>query len=62
MTREEAIERYGEPDKMGHVTRFSDSSLYDEVCVLCGLTDGSLMMPRPNTTLNTRCVRDTVAP
>ena len=24
----------------GHVTRFSDSSLYDEVCVNCGATDG----------------------
>lgn len=26
-------------DKNGHVTRYSDSSLYDEVCVLCGGTD-----------------------
>lgn len=24
----------------GHVTRFSDSSQYDEVCVNCGATDG----------------------
>ncbi len=23
-----------------HVTRFSDSSLYDEVCINCGATDG----------------------
>ena len=26
-------------DMMGHVTRFSDSSLYDEVCINCGATD-----------------------
>lgn len=24
----------------GHLTRFSDSSVYDEVCILCGTTDG----------------------
>lgn len=24
-----------------HVTRFSDSSVYDEVCVNCGATDAS---------------------
>lgn len=29
----------GKPDEFGHVTRYSDSSLYDEVCVLCGATD-----------------------
>jgi hypothetical protein len=29
------------PDELGHVTRFSDSSLYDEVCVHCGATDTS---------------------
>ena len=40
MTREEAIERYGQPDKCGHITRFSDSSFYDEKCVMCGATDG----------------------
>ena len=28
------------PDKFGHKTRASDSSLYDEVCTLCGATDG----------------------
>ena len=28
------------PDTLGHRTRISmDSSLYDEVCVLCGATD-----------------------
>lgn len=27
-------------DSLGHRTRFSDSSLYDEVCELCGTTDG----------------------
>ena len=34
----------------GHVTRISDSSLYDEVCVNCGATDGlddSLARPCP---------------
>lgn len=29
------------PDSLGHRTRFSDSSLYDEVCVTCGATDTS---------------------
>lgn len=29
----------GPPDEMGHVTRFSDSSIYDFVCVYCGATD-----------------------
>ena len=27
-------------DHPSHVTRFSDSSFYDEICVLCGTTDG----------------------
>lgn len=26
-------------DELGHKIRFSDSSLYDFVCVLCGATD-----------------------
>ena len=32
-----------------HRTRYSDSSLYDEVCVLCGATDsrGSDALDRP---------------
>ena len=36
-------------DPNGHVTRFSDSSLYDEVCNLCGATDatGKLDLPCP---------------
>lgn len=25
----------------GHITRFSDSSLYDEICTKCGATDAS---------------------
>ncbi len=29
------------PDANGHRTRFSDSSVYDEKCVLCGGTDAS---------------------
>ena len=28
------------PTPKGHITRYSDSSLYDEVCMLCGATDG----------------------
>jgi len=28
-------------DKYGHETRYSDSSLYDEVCVKCGATDAA---------------------
>lgn len=34
----------------GHFTRFSDSSLYDEVCTNCGATDtsGKLNQPCPN--------------
>lgn len=28
------------PDPQGHVTRYSDSSQYDEVCIYCGTTDG----------------------
>ena len=29
----------GKPDKLGHITRISDSSFYDERCKLCGATD-----------------------
>lgn len=38
------------PDPLGHVTRYSDSSLYDEVCTLCGATDAGtgLRYPCPN--------------
>jgi hypothetical protein len=35
------------PDELGHVTRFSDSSLYDEVCVHCGATDAGAMLTQP---------------
>lgn len=37
-------------DENGHQTRFSDSSLYDEVCNLCGATDrgNDLRKPCPN--------------
>jgi hypothetical protein len=55
MTREEALKRYGQPNKMGHITRYSDSSVYDEKCVMCGLTDGSLMMPVKRDIYNTPC-------
>lgn len=36
-------------DKFGHVTRLSDSSLFDEVCTLCGATDarGSDRLQKP---------------
>lgn len=31
-----------EPDEFGHRTRLSlDSSIYDEVCLLCGATDAN---------------------
>lgn len=43
MTKEEAVAKYGPPDAMGHVTRFTDSSLRDFVCVLCGADDGYLI-------------------
>lgn len=39
MNRAEAIDRFGIANEMGHVTNYSDSSLYDEKCVLCGATD-----------------------
>jgi hypothetical protein len=39
MTREEAIARFGKPDRNGHIERYSDSSFYDGVCVMCGCTD-----------------------
>lgn len=28
------------PDKLGHKTRASDSSVFDEICTMCGGTDG----------------------
>jgi hypothetical protein len=31
----------------GHITRYSDSSLYDEVCTLCGATDASGKLDQP---------------
>ena len=34
-------------DPTGHVTRFSDSSLYDEVCTKCGATDTSGELDQP---------------
>jgi hypothetical protein len=34
-------------DPNGHQTRFSDSSLYDEVCNLCGATDTSGKLDQP---------------
>lgn len=37
-------------DSLGHKTRYSDSSLYDEKCVRCGGTDG-----RGDGSLNHRC-------
>lgn len=41
------------PEDFGHNMRFSDSSLYDEVCMLCGANDGRytylrLRQPCPN--------------
>ena len=38
---------------LGHKTRFSDSSVYDEVCIKCGATDARsdnrLLKPCPKT-------------
>jgi hypothetical protein len=50
------VRKYGPPDDMGHITRFSDSSLYDEICVVCGLTDGAGWHVK-STIDNTRCTR-----
>ena len=33
----------------GHVTRYSDSSLYDEKCIFCGAVDGMPTLGFPNT-------------
>lgn len=35
------------PDILGHRTRASDSSLYDEVCVLCGANDSKDALDKP---------------
>lgn len=51
----EALAKYGKPNAKGHITRFSDSSLYDETCVLCGMVDGSLMSPVKHSVDNTEC-------
>ena len=44
----------------GHVTRFSDSSLYDEKCINCGATDAMgddrLDKPCPKADNNTHVV------
>jgi hypothetical protein len=49
--RQAAKEAVGRP-VLGHKTRFSDSSVYDEVCTLCGATDARgddrLDKPCPN--------------
>lgn len=37
-----------------HETRFSDSSLYDEVCVNCGVTDAQNSSVRPCPELSPR--------
>lgn len=38
---DEEIARTQKPNSLGHITRFSDSSIYDERCVLCGGTDAA---------------------
>lgn len=47
----ETVEAYRRKKSGGHVTRLSDSSLYDEVCTNCGATDasGKLNQPCPAT-------------
>lgn len=37
-------------DRFGHRTRLSDSSVFDEICTLCGATDG-----RGDERLNKKC-------
>ncbi len=42
MTREYGPELKRPPsraERLGHVTRWSDSSYYDEICTVCGATD-----------------------
>jgi len=61
-----ANEAYGSPSVSapGHVTRYSDSSLYDEVCVNCGATDtsGKLDQPCPVTPAAVSAVTPTPEP
>ena len=48
---DKTLSQQGTPDSLGHITRFSDSTTYDEKCVLCGTTDGRyghLDKPCPN--------------
>jgi len=44
-----------DPKERGHVTRFSDSSLYDEKCILCGAVDGMPTLGFPDTLSTTDC-------
>ena len=45
MRDSEAV-KYIEPDDLGHKTRSSDSSFYDEICLLCGATDSRFQRER----------------
>jgi len=39
----------------GHVTRFSDSSLYDFKCIFCGAVDGMPLLGFPDTLSTADC-------
>lgn len=45
-----------DPKRRGHVTRFSDSSLYDEKCILCDAVDGMPTLGFPDTLSTTDCL------
>ncbi len=55
ITRAEAITLYGQPDKNGHITRFSDASTFDEICVLCGARDNPIRFYDADTLEATQC-------
>ena len=56
----EKKELLSQPDHPSHKTRYSDSSVYDEVCVYCGATDasGSVGLKKPCPEAPTHLVGD----
>ena len=55
LTHDDRADLLDPDNKRGHLTRSSDSSIYDEKCTLCGLTDGSLMWRVKRDIYNTDC-------
>lgn len=47
MMQDSEAAKHIKPDELGHRTRYSDSSLYDEKCVLCGATDATYQQGQP---------------